>query len=484
MAKIWGGVVSAVVLLAVLGLFVVGRGDSSEVSTSEQAVVSQAGLAEDRSTASTLSGYLFDDSGDEETASGDSEPNGSRVNDQPKEVTPFAASCDGAPTKQISPPAGDLAAIVEGDAPGTCYQLAAGEYRFSDVFAKDGMSFIGDSFETTTVNGSGKSLGFYGNASNVTIVNIDFRDFDVPLHSNPQGQGAIMGATGIWDWAENAHGMSWRIDSVSISGGPGSGIVLGDNFTVTNSEFFDNDITGVAGFNFNGGLLANNKIYNNSSGGAPGASVNDAGVKVVFVNAEDPQQTFTVQGNEVWGNDRIGIWCDLECVNIDVIENTVHAHSRAGIFFEISRGGRIIGNLLYDNHDGSDFLSEWNSGAITVADTADVLVDGNTIDGTRGGAGLVIQQTSRPKAGETWLLDQVAQGRVTNLEAKNITFSNNTLIDVPSVGASHGESASNKTNYDTFSFTGNDYSQSPGIELWFNRTLYSESDWQSQLGFS
>jgi parallel beta-helix repeat protein len=55
------------------------------------------------------------------------------------------------------------------------------------------------------------------------------------------------------------------------------------------------------------------------------------------------------EGNTVYDNDGTALWCDGECESITIFNNTLHHNEKGGIFYEISRNGKIYNNIIYEN---------------------------------------------------------------------------------------------------------------------------------------
>jgi parallel beta-helix repeat protein len=102
-----------------------------------------------------------------------------------------------------------------------------------------------------------------------------------------------------------------------------------------------------------------------------------------------------VSGNAVHHNDGAGIWCDVGCSAIEISNNRVHDNRRYGILYEISSGGRIIDNELWENGWG---FSDWGFGAGFVCQNCrDTEVAGNIVAWNADGISIM----SQPREGFT-----------------------------------------------------------------------------------
>lgn len=101
----------------------------------------------------------------------------------------------------------------------------------------------------------------------------------------------------------------------------------------------------------------------------------------------------TVRDNTVNGNDGPGIWCDIDCSGFVATGNRVGENTRAGIMFEISDGGRIEDNVVWENGWG---FATWGWGAgILISSSSHVTVARNTVAWNADGITVVSQDRGR-----------------------------------------------------------------------------------------
>jgi parallel beta-helix repeat protein len=122
-----------------------------------------------------------------------------------------------------------------------------------------------------------------------------------------------------------------------------------------------------------GALIKGNKVYNNNTELFCYFALKDPATGVRSCNTKDgPKpvgqtpvgQTIieaggtklgayvdgvTVDSNEVYSNIGNGIWFDVYGTNTTISNNRVHHNGRAGISYEISKGGKIFGNAVWEN---------------------------------------------------------------------------------------------------------------------------------------
>ena len=98
--------------------------------------------------------------------------------------------------------------------------------------------------------------------------------------------------------------------------------------------------------------------------------------------------------NEVFDNDGVGIWCDIDCRDFTASGNRVHANTRAGIMFEISDGATIENNVVWENGWG---FPTWGWGAgILISSSTDATVHGNLLAWNADGISVISQVRNRP----------------------------------------------------------------------------------------
>lgn len=81
--------------------------------------------------------------------------------------------------------------------------------------------------------------------------------------------------------------------------------------------------------------------------------------------------------NDVHDNDGVGVWFDIDNRDALIADNRVRANSISGIFYEISDRGRIVDNVV----EGNGFGDPVHGGGILVSNSAEVLVEGNRLEG-------------------------------------------------------------------------------------------------------
>ena len=101
----------------------------------------------------------------------------------------------------------------------------------------------------------------------------------------------------------------------------------------------------------------------------------------------------TFEDNVVENNDGAGLWCDIDCTDVRYLNNRVSHNAGAGIFFEISDGATIEGNVVWEN-DWADPAWGWGAG-ILISSSTDVVVRDNVVAWNGDGISVISQRRDR-----------------------------------------------------------------------------------------
>ncbi len=396
------------------------------------------------------------------------------LDDGPPLPTGLAAAVPGCATPAaVQPPAANLADTVAQAAAGTCFLLAPGTYSFHDVVPKDGMAFVGTATDQVVVDGTGHENAFHGTAADVVIGQMTFDGFDNSGGTSRQEQAPIRGTPGLWQGVRGAMATNWLISDVVSRNNYASGLFLGEHWTVRNSVFQNNGVTGIGGNLIVGGLIENNIIHGNGAQQASGAATNGGGIKVT--QAGTSAAPVLVRNNELYGNEEIAIWCDLGCGGFQVLDNYIHDHRSQAVMFELSNNLVVRGNTILRSNTWTDFLGDFNAAAVTVGEARDALIESNRIDVAQ--AGVAIRQTARPYPGEN-LTPYINLTYV----AGAVTVRNNLIGQVGSMGISTGTSGGGLiADPSSITFTGNTYQDPLTMSFWWNNgTQMTFAQWQAE----
>jgi parallel beta-helix repeat protein len=157
------------------------------------------------------------------------------------------------------------------------------------------------------------------------------------------------------------------------------------------------------------------------------------------------------------GNKGQGIWCDIDCDNIEISASVVSGNSETGIFYEISKRSLIVNNIVYDN--GS-------SGICISASSGCNIINNLVYANFRG---IVIHGVPRTYSGVIYELR--------NNSAQNNILINNTDADIV-VAPNSPNASDNRSDYNLYY-----YQNGKSIfKLGYDRTLQGISAWQAASG--
>ncbi|CAN5778970.1 hypothetical protein BH23CHL7_BH23CHL7_06600 [soil metagenome] len=223
--------------------------------------------------------------------------------------------------------------FVDGD---PLLQVATGSTPAAGEFALDAERRVvlvddptGREVEVTT-----RRFWFVPEADGITIEGFRMRH----AANHPQ-QGAITdGGYSVWvrhSVMSDAHGAV-----ISMIGRGG----------IVDNEIFNG---GQLGIHHGGSLVQGNRVHGNNTEDFSTAW-EAGGLKSVHGD-------MVIDGNEFFDNGGPGIWIDIRADNVTISNNRVHNNESIGIYYEISSGGRIFGNVVWMNSAAR--TSSWVTGA-------------------------------------------------------------------------------------------------------------------------
>jgi parallel beta-helix repeat protein len=226
----------------------------------------------------------------------------------------------------------------------------------------------------TVIDGDGVRASWMTvSASNVTVDGLVMRN--AAAGANQSGSLNVDGVSGF------------TLRNSTLSGGSYADLRLwnGSGHTVTNSTFAAGRDLGVVGWNFTDSLFSANRFTgNNTAGFDPGYEA--GGIKLGQV------ARVRVMNNEADANGGPGIWCDAYCSAITISGNRVHDNTRPGILYEISTGGSITGNAVWEN--GFGFPAWGWGGGIVLSSSGTTDVAANTVAWNADGIIVISQSRS------------------------------------------------------------------------------------------
>ena len=217
-----------------------------------------------------------------------------------------------------------------------------------------GRVYLADNPTSHMVEISSRYSAVGGDASGVIISNLT-----IEKYANPAQIGAINGG----------ESQGWVIHDVMIRLNHGTGIRIGDNMQLLNSQIIQNGQIGVAGVG-DDVLIEGNEIAHNNFAGYR-STWEAGGTKFVATN------NIVVRNNYVHHNDGPGLWTDHDNHNALYEDNIVMYNQRNGIYHEISGAVIIRNNVVKFNGLNYD---NWLWGSqILVSSSYDAEVYGNQV---------------------------------------------------------------------------------------------------------
>lgn len=171
------------------------------------------------------------------------------------------------------------------------------------------------------------------------------------------------------------------------------GIVGGTGHRIEDSEMAFAGQEGFAMAAISQTRVARNSIHDNNSAGFDPFWEAGAG-KASRVRG------LILEDNSVSRNRGPGLWCDIDCRDVTVSGNRVDHNEQSGIFFEISSGAQIAGNVVWENGWSRP---DWGWGAgILVSSSGGVSVSDNILAWNADGISVISQgRTDRPRDAAT-----------------------------------------------------------------------------------
>lgn len=162
---------------------------------------------------------------------------------------------------------------------------------------------------------------------------------------------------------------------------------LGTGHQIRNNTIHSNGALGIRIDSGSGHLISGNVLRNNNPDHAYDSGWEAGGIKLSG-NYGGVHDT-VVERNTVYGNTGPGIWVDVNGRDVTIRHNTIHNNSRSGITYELSTGGHIHDNRVWENGFG---YHEWGWGAgILVQNSSDTRVTGNTVAWNADGISVISQ---------------------------------------------------------------------------------------------
>jgi parallel beta-helix repeat protein len=177
---------------------------------------------------------------------------------------------------------------------------------------------------------------------------------------------------------------NWTVRDSRLHDAHGAVISVRDasNITITNNEISHGGRMGIHSWSVSNALISGNVVHGNNteqfeSGWSAG------GMKLSALRES------RVVENEVRDNDGAGIWCDVGCAGVTIQGNRVHHNLRYGILYEISSGGVISNNRIWENGWG---FPDWGfGGGVVCQNCRDTEIAGNIVAWNADGISIMSQ---------------------------------------------------------------------------------------------
>jgi parallel beta-helix repeat protein len=261
-------------------------------------------------------------------------------------------------------PGESIQAAVDAHAIGTGFLIKSGVHRRQSVRPKEGMSFIGESGAVL----DGENVAPYAFQAHLTN-SVTIRGLRVTRYAPPQLNAAV-------DASET---MGWILEDNEIDSNSNGllrvyGVRLGSWSIVRRNKIHHNGWVGISGYKAIETLIEGNEVYANPATGITDTVGEAANIKLYGCGR------ITIRDNYVHDGAFRGIWLDRSQPDMTIESNRVINHGQQGIWYEVSYRGIIRNNYVDNAGYDSYYSSGWlRGGAISVTNSPDVFVIGNTV---------------------------------------------------------------------------------------------------------
>ena len=369
--------------------------------------------------------------------------------------------------------------VVRSNPAGTTFRFAPGVHRNVKILPKNGQTFTADSVGSAVLDGGGSTdVAFRTRTNrrsdrfsyNVTIENLVFTGY-API----KFWGVIDASSDDYQ----RHGPEWKrptnwtMRNLRFENNPGSddstAIGVGSGSTVANVDIRNHPGVGVFGHGTD--IVIRNSTITDTSSNAD-IFWHSGGIKLIV--AHDAR----IIDNTISNSRGHGVWIDINSDNVLIARNEIRNNDLAGIFYEVSRRGKIFRNTVVDNGAGDTRGWMFEAG-IVLSTSHNSLVWRNSLENNAGGVTVIDQRTLRredrrlaPLFGE---LFEATNGNRAPWRGAYNSIRNNTILG----GGVHGASAAgaesvNSTVYNTTVFRGNTYSGGPLSFRWGSGDSYAD----------
>ncbi len=249
---------------------------------------------------------------------------------------------------------------------------------------KSGDTFIGDG--TAILDGANSTVTAIigGGTSNVTLTNIEIRNYT----ANPGASyKAAIPAHGTTGWKFN----NLQVHDNGVTGSGGTGAELGVSSVVTGGRYYNNRHLGIGGGGGANGWIIDGAEIDHNNFTDDNYTTRDVSCGWEGGGVKWTAQNVTVKNASVHDNACKGLWPDINGNGGTIINNKVYNNWDEGIFIEISSNYVISGNTVYGNgfknyNAGSGGCASYLwAGGITISSSDHVDIFNNNVYGNCNG---------------------------------------------------------------------------------------------------
>jgi parallel beta-helix repeat protein len=261
-------------------------------------------------------------------------------------------------------PGESIQAAVDAHAEGTVFVIKAGVHRRQAFRPKSDTSFIGEPGAILDGEDATERAILGQNVNNVTI-----RGLRITRYAPPTTTGAL-DAIDTTGWVVEHNEIDNNVNGLARS----YGIRLGSQMIVRGNKIHHNGYVGIDGYRSYDTLIEGNDIYMNPPA-VREDSISEASNLKCFKCGR-----LIVRNNYFHDAPFRGIWVDTCAPDITIEGNRVVNHGKEGIWYEVSYRGVVRNNYVENAGYNSYYSTDWlRSGGITVTNSPDVTVTGNTV---------------------------------------------------------------------------------------------------------
>jgi parallel beta-helix repeat protein len=211
-----------------------------------------------------------------------------------------------------------------------------------------------------------------------------------------------------------AGGSDWTVQNNRLSDAHGAILSFrtGSRHEVLNNEIFRAGQIGIH-VTSDGQIIQGNKVHHNNTEDFD-FRWEAGGMKLVSVEGA------VVNSNNVYNNKGNAIHFDIDCFNNTISNNRVHHNARKGIQYELSFGGKIFGNVLWEN--GWATPERTDGAGITLHNSSTTEVYNNTLAWNADGIAVFAldrEGTTYDLVHDVYVHDNTILGENNANEAKN-----------------------------------------------------------------